>query len=29
MQDMINVVEAGFKIENTNPSFGRTVSVMR
>ncbi len=25
-QDMIDVDEAGFKIENTNPSFGKTVS---
>ena len=29
MQDMIDVDEAGFKIESTNPSFGKTVSWLR
>ena len=28
-QDMIDVDEAGFKIESTNPSFGKTVSWLR
>ncbi len=28
-QDMIDVNEAGFKIESTNPNFGKTVSWLR
>ncbi len=29
MQDIIDVDEAGFKNESTNPSFGKTVSWLR